>query len=407
MLRPLASLAALACALLIAPAASAQEQSLDKTLEGVRKEFGLPALAAAVTKNGRIVAAGAVGTRMHGRDIPVTRDDRFHIGSDTKAMTATLAGMLVEDGKLRWDSTISEVLGKELPNVHPKFAAITLEQLLSHTSGIPTDTKEIYELYIGGDAYESTLQDYRRRMLEIWGKHEPVVNTETPFQYSNLGYIAAGAMIEKAAGEPWESLMFRRIFAPLGLKTAGLGAQATLGRIDAPVGHDVSAGGVITPRPWGPGADVPAVMGPAGIAHLSIRDFARWAAWNAGQGKHGPALLKPDTLKRLHRPHVRMTIADPKPGTPKSGAYGLGWGMVEFAWAGGHQVLTHNGSNSMNLATILVDPENDLSLVVTTNFPGEKADLALLKVLQTLYERYGPKPVSKPLSRPAAKPAAR
>jgi CubicO group peptidase (beta-lactamase class C family) len=386
MLRLSAALVALAC--LYAPYAKAQEQSLNALLEPVRKEYGLPALAAAVAKNGRIVAAGAVGTRMLGRDIKVTLDDRFHIGSDTKAMTATLAGMLVDEGKLRWDSTIGEVLGADLPGIHPKFAAITLEQLLSHTSGIPTDTKEIYELYVSGDAYEETLPQARLRILRTFGKHEPVVKPDAPFQYSNLGFMTAGAMIEKAAGVTWDELITRRIFEPLGLKTAGLGPQATMGRIDAPVGHDVDDKGKVTPRPWGPGADVPAPVGPAGIAHLSIRDFARWGAWNAGEGKRGPALVKADTLKRLHRERVTMTIDNPKPGTPKSGGYALGWGIVAYDWTGNRPVLTHNGSNAMNLATILVDPQTDTAIVAATNFPGDKADQALQSVIKALFARY-------------------
>lgn len=389
------SAALVACICLFASHTQAQERSLNPLLDSVRKEFNLPALAAAVAKNGRIVAAGVVGTRVLGRDLKTARDDRFHIGSDTKAMTATLAAMLVEEGKLRWDSTLGEVLGKDLPDVHPKFAAITLEQLLSHTSGIPTDNKEIFELYIGGDVYEETLQAARLRILKTWGRNEPVVKAEAPFQYSNLGYMAAGAMVEKAAGEPWESLIFRRLFVPLGLKTAGLGPQATFGKLDAPVGHDVDDKGRITPRPWGPGADVPAMMGPAGIAHLSIRDFARWAAWNAGEGKRGPALVKPETLKRLHRKMVEMKIENPAPGTPPSGGYALGWGIVPYPWTGNRPVLMHNGSNAMNLATVVIDTDNDLAIVVTTNFPGKTAENAIVKVTQMLYRRYGPK-IAKP-----------
>jgi CubicO group peptidase (beta-lactamase class C family) len=385
----------LMCSPLQLSSAHAQGKSLNGILEPARKEAGLPALAAAVAKNGRIVASGAVGTRVLGRDLPVAIDDRFHIGSDTKAMTATLAGMLVDEGKLRWDSTIGEVLGAELPGIHPKFAAITLEQLLSHTSGIPTDTKEIYELYISGDAYEETLPGARLRILRTFGKHEPAVKADAPFQYSNLGYMAAGAMIEKVAGEAWESLITRRIFRPLGLKTAGLGPQATRGKFDAPVGHDVDDNGKVTPRPWGPGADVPAAMGPAGVAHLSIRDFARWGGWNAGQGKRGPPLLKTESLKRLHREHVAMKIENPRPGTPASGAYGLGWGLITLPWTDNRAVLTHNGSNSLNLATIMIDPQSDIAIVVATNFPGKKTDEALQSIVRTLYERYGGKTAAR------------
>src|SRR5690606_26229835 len=94
------------------PAASwAQEASLNSYVEAVRTEYGLPALAAAVVKEGKVIAAAATGTRVYGQDIPVTIDDRFHLGSNTKSMTATLAGMLVEEGKLSWDSNVGDVLG--------------------------------------------------------------------------------------------------------------------------------------------------------------------------------------------------------------------------------------------------------------------------------------------------------
>ncbi|MGZ8300996.1 MAG: serine hydrolase domain-containing protein, partial [Rhodoplanes sp.] len=125
-----------ACALLALPAlACAQMRPLDAELEKVRAKHGLPALAAAVVKDGAIIAAGAVGVRAHGTAVKVTIEDRFHLGSDTKAMTATLAAMLVEEGKLRWDSTIGEVLGGDVPGINPKLGAVTLEQLLSHSSG--------------------------------------------------------------------------------------------------------------------------------------------------------------------------------------------------------------------------------------------------------------------------------
>ncbi|MBS0250735.1 MAG: serine hydrolase, partial [Proteobacteria bacterium] len=91
------------------------ETSLDALLDPIRTKYALPSLAAAVEKNGMLVAVGAVGVRVAGTTIPVTVDDRYHLGSDTKAMTATLAGMMVEEGKLRWNSTIGEVLGADLP----------------------------------------------------------------------------------------------------------------------------------------------------------------------------------------------------------------------------------------------------------------------------------------------------
>ena len=386
-----ASLAAAAAWLAFPANAFAQTQSLDAMLEPVRAKHGLPALAAAVVKEGVIVAAGAVGVRVFGADIKVTIDDRFHLGSDTKAMTATLVAMLIEEGKLRWDSTIGEVLGKDVPGINPQLAAVTLEQLLSHTSGIPSDTPEILALYFNTNAFEYNLRTLRLRMLEAWKNHAPETPPGSAFHYANLGYVIAGAMIEKAADTPWEELITQRIYAPLALRTAGLGAQATMGKLDAPVGHKVSDKGEITPMLWGAAADVPLAVGPAGIAHMSVLDFAAWAGWNAGAAKRGPALVKPETLARLHRPHIKTgPMPNPRPGTPQEGEYALGWGVVKFDWAT-HPLLTHNGSNGMNLAVILVDVAKDLGVVVLTNFPEGKAVAAANEVLEQLYGEFGGK----------------
>lgn len=377
----------LATGLLLA-SPSAQDMDLDSYLDAVRTEYGLPALAAAVVKDGSVVAAAATGTRVHDGDIPVTIDDRFHIGSNTKAMTATLAGMMVEAGKLRWDSRVGEVLGDDVSDMSQSLANATLEQLLSHASGIPSDTADMLDLYFSDSVFDHNLVEQRRRALDAWKHNDLVVPAGSPFQYSNFGYIIAGMMLEKVSGTPWETLMYERIFAPLGMDSAGLGPQATYGLIDAAVGHRVAPDGSITPMLWGPAADIPPVMAPAGNAHMSILDYAKWASWNAGQAERGPHLIAPETLAYIQAEHVQTPVREnPPPGTPGTGGYGLGWGIVAFEWAD-KPLLTHNGSNSMNLARILVDTDRDLAIVVTTNFPGGGANAAAGAVIEHLYAAY-------------------
>ena len=116
-MKPSALTACVLCltSLSVSGPAMAQAPSMDSQLEVIRTEYGLPALAAAVVKNGEIVAKGAVGTRVLGTDNPVTIDDRFHLGSDAKAMTATLVGMMVDEGKFKWTTTVGEVLGPDMP----------------------------------------------------------------------------------------------------------------------------------------------------------------------------------------------------------------------------------------------------------------------------------------------------
>ncbi|WP_087587092.1 serine hydrolase domain-containing protein [Nitratireductor soli] len=375
---------ALGSGLLLA-SASAEETGLESYLDAVRIEYGLPALAAALVKDGVVVSAAATGTRVHDRDMPVTISDRFHIGSNTKSMTATLAGMLVEERKLRWDSRVGEVLGDDVEDMSQSLANATLEQLLSHSSGIPGDTDELIELYFSNAAFDDNPIEQRLHALDAWKHHELVIPDGSPFQYSNFGYMIAGMMLEKASGTPWEQMMHERIFAPLGMESAGLGPQATYGLIDAALGHRVAPDGSVTAMLWGPAADIPPVMAPAGNAHMSILDYAEWAGWNAGKATRGPRLVEPETLQRIQAVHVQTPLREnPPPGTPGTGGYGLGWSSVAFDWAG-KPLLTHNGSNSMNLARIVVDTERDLAIVVTTNFPGAAANRAAGMVIEHLY----------------------
>lgn len=283
---------------------TAQAQtSLNARLTPYLSQYNLPAMAAAVVKGGRIIAVGAVGTRKAGLNIPVTLQDRFHLGSDTKAMTALLAAMLVEKGKLRWNTTIREVFPELDEKMDPALGGVTLEQLLSHTSGIPTDNEEVFKLYSEAMSQEGNLDEMRYWLVQQWSKRPLDSPPGTKFAYSNTGYIFVGAMIERIGGKTWDEMITERIFGPLKLQTAGLGPQASLGKIDAPLGHALIKGKAKAFLA-GPNGDGPAIVGPAGIAHMSILDFARWAGWNAGEGKRKPALVKPETLRKLHTPVI-------------------------------------------------------------------------------------------------------
>jgi CubicO group peptidase (beta-lactamase class C family) len=373
---------------LLNAASAADMVSLDDVLEPIRQEYRLPALFAAVTIGGEVVAAGAVGERALGSGVAVTLEDRIHIGSDGKAITATVAGTLVDGGQLRWDSTIGEVLGDAVPGLNPELAAVSLAQLLSHSSGIPNDTAEMLDLYFNVDAFDQSPTTLRLMALDAWKDNAPVVPEGSPFQYANFGFMIAGAMMEAATGEPWETLVRERIYEPLGLDSAGFGPTATPGRLDAAVGHSVGDDGVAVPRLWGPWADLPQIVAPAGTNHMNILDFARWADWNASRGLRGPQLVEPATLAYIHAEKVRTPRRpNPPPGTPAEGGYALGWSIEKLDWSD-HELLTHNGSNQFNLAKIVVDEARDLAIVVATNVGGPPAHDGVEKVVAALARRF-------------------
>jgi CubicO group peptidase (beta-lactamase class C family) len=368
-------------------AAADDPGSLEALLGPYRSKYGLPALAAAVVVDGKIVASGVVGTRRAGAEIPVTLDDRFHIGSDTKAFTALLAAILVEEGRLKWSSTPGEVFPELAAGMHPDFRGITLEQLLSHTSGLPSDNEDVMKLYQDAMFQEGNLDEMRRFLVVQAGKRALAARAGTVFAYSNLGYAIAGAMIERVSGKTWDERVVERIFVPLELATAGLGPQSSLGKIDAPLGHLV-VDGKAKAMLAGPNGDAPSLIGPAGIGHMSVLDFARWAGWNAGEGKRGPALVKPGTLRKLHTPVVSMPERkEAAPGTPAKGRYALGWGEMPMEWAP-EPLIYHGGSNTMNLAHIWIDPRRDFAMVTMTNSGGPQANEALFSLARELYGRY-------------------
>src|ERR1035438_4788196 len=108
-----------------------------RLLEGIRAKYKLPSLAVAVVFDGKIVATNAVGVRKAGGSQKVTADDEYHLGSITKSMTATVAAMLVEQGKISWTTTVGELFPELREQINPKYRGATLEQFLSQRGGAP------------------------------------------------------------------------------------------------------------------------------------------------------------------------------------------------------------------------------------------------------------------------------
>lgn len=326
------------------------DKGVTDALLPLRRAHGVPAIAAAIVTSEGITAIGAVGVRKAGTDIAVTLDDKWHLGSDTKAMTATLVAGLVETNKLRWGATLAELLPEQAPAMHPDKRDVTLKHLLSHRAGLPAN------LMWGKISQSGTVIEQRRRVLEKLVGEKPLSKPGETYAYSNAGYVLVGAILEQRLGRSWEELIRERVFGPLGMDTVGFGGTGTPGRTDQPRGH--TARGVPVNRN-GPEVDNPPVMGPAGRAHCTIRDWAKFVVdqLRGAQGK--PALLSPASYKVLHTP-------------PFGGEYALGWIVVERGWGGG-TVLNHGGCNTMNHANVWMAPKKDFAVLICINQGDETA----------------------------------
>lgn len=350
-------------------AARGPEQPLAATLEDWRGRGGLPALAAVAFRGQRVLEVAVSGRRVRtAPEVPVTRDDRFHVGSITKSMTAVLAARLVEAGRLRWDSTLGEVLAGW--PLHRRVRPVTMWQLLRHRSGLRRDIPDgLYEKLRLSDLAPV---EQRRELARVMLAGPPAGDPETAYEYSNAGYTMAGLMLETVAGRPWEELITRELFEPLGMKSAGFGAPAKdPEKVDQPWGHRSDG----TPVRPGPQSDNVPAIGPAGTVHLSLPDLTRYAQWHLGGAAPRPALITGDSLARLH-------------GVGRPDDYYGGWIRAARPWAGG-QAITHTGSNTLFFAVVWLAPARDFGVLAACNQGGEAAEKACDAACAHLIGRHG------------------
>ena len=358
------------------PAGTAALVDLGSGLSAIREEYGLPALGAAVIRDGRLHAAGVVGVRKSGGDVRVEPNDPFHLGSCTKAMTASVLCILAEQGKLQWDTSLEECFPELKERMHPEYRRVTLVHLLSHRAGAPPMTAGFDPVDADQLREIQTLASpgaQRRRVIEIFLSRPPVCKLGEKELYSNAGYVLAGVIAEEVADEDYESLLRRLLFQPLGMRSAGFGAMGTGGRIDAPWQHRMEDGKAIPVGP-GPRSDNPPFITPAGRVHCSIFDWAKYVQCVLAAVRGEDGLLPPAQMHPLKEP-------------PFDGNYALGWGIHERAWAGG-KAFSHAGSNGMNYSVVWIAPARNFAVLAATNRGGEDAPKALDTVCSRMIQRF-------------------
>jgi CubicO group peptidase (beta-lactamase class C family) len=334
-----------------ASAATAQPTNAASALEAIRKKHDLPALAVIVVKDGKICDRAAVGLRKQGDPAPVTTNDLFHIGSCTKSMTATLAALLVEDGKLQWTTTVAQVF-PDL-KMDKRYEAVTLEQLLTHRGGCPAAPPTA--AWTRAREQKGTATEQRLQFITAVLSQPPAAAPGSQFIYSNQGYAIAGAMLEKLTSKSWELLLTEKLFRPLGMNSAGFGVPGSNGKVEQPWGHTYLLWKASPVQ-----SDNPPAIGPAGTVHCSLDDLARFVMLHLQGGQGAGRLLKPGTFRKLHTP-------------PTGGEYAFGWLSLERGWAGG-KALMHNGSNTMWYLVMWLAPEKNFAVIAATNIAGANAE---------------------------------
>ena len=370
-----AMLPALAQSIATASAPEPDAANIADILEPIRKEYKLPALAAVVVSKGKVIGLGAVGERKYKSGINVTTNDRFHLGSCTKAMTATMIGMLVERGKLRWDMTLAEALPGLAMN--DAYKPVTIRHLLAHRAGLPNASWPTGKTFMDMHNLPGKPRQQRFAYAKLMLNQKPQAKPGEKYTYSNAGFAIAGVIAEEATDTAWEELMQTMLFEPLGMKTAGFGAMGTPGKIDEPWQHKRGLFGRKKAIAPGRYSDNPPVIGPGGIVHCSMGDWAKFIILHLKKGSFaGRQLIKAEILKELRKPYF-------------GGNYAGGWLAVDRSWGGG-RVFTHSGSNSQNYAVVWMAPLKRYAVLVATNQGGGNEAKAVDKVAATLIRKFKP-----------------
>jgi D-alanyl-D-alanine carboxypeptidase len=329
---------------------------ISSVLAGMLAANALPALGAAASDDTHLLALGVAGVRKLGDPTPVASTDAWHLGSDTKAMTATLTAQFVEAGSLAWNTTLPQAFPQWAASIDPAYQAVTLRMLLAHVGGAPPSIPpDVWAVMQGA----GSSQALRAQAVQMMLTRPPGADAGT-FAYANAGYMMVGAALEQQSGQSWETLMQQRLFTPLGM-SCGFGPMATPGQVDGIWGHAPQADGGLTPVDL----DNPPALGPAGTVHCPLADWVRFATEHlrGARGESTMLGLSASSWTTLHTPWpIAGAVCDPS----TQPCYALGWGVTTRSWSNG-VTFNHLGSNTFNYADIWIAPGTNRVYVSATN----------------------------------------
>ena len=306
-----------------------QLRELDAYFAKAAKDWNVPGLAIGIVYKGQLVFAKGYGVRDVGTKAPVDTQTIFAIASTTKALTSAALGMLVDEGKVRWDDPVT----KYLPSfeMYDPWATreVTVRDLLTHRTGLPNADY----LWTHGD---NSRDEVIRRIRFI----KPTYSFRGGYIYHNVMYTVAGAVIEAASGITWDEFLKRRIFQPLGMTQSVTTLAEAKTRSNRAEPHELDGD---TARVAG--NSLADGIGPAGSVWSSVADMSRWVRFLLDSGRvNGKPLLRPETWAELFKPvTIRSIGTDPeiRMARPHIRTYALGWYAQDYE---GRWVNYHTGT---------------------------------------------------------------
>jgi CubicO group peptidase (beta-lactamase class C family) len=344
-------------------AQSPDESVIDRLVRASMHAWNVPGVAVAVVRDDRVIYLKGHGVKEVGKRATVTSDTLFPLGSCTKAFTTTALAMLVDEGKLKWDDPVRKHVPFFRLSDPLADSQVTLRDLLCHRTGIgPHDLLWYRAAWSGEEAV--------RRV----GKLPLDKPFRTAFQYQSTMFTAAGLAVGSASGKTWAEFVEKRLFGPLGMKTAGCTTKE-FKTDDRATGHRRNGGGAPEALPaWYP-CERPE---PAGSIHASARDLCQWLRFHLAGGKIGPKrLVSAAALGETHTPQMVLRLEGVDrllhPDTDQM-SYGMGWVIQDYR---GHRVVSHAGIIDGFQVQVTLVPKERLGFVVLANLHQTRMNLAL------------------------------
>lgn len=316
--------------------------AIEKSLEDKRKEFGIPGMSLVIVKDDKVIYLKGLGVKDFEKNIPVTPDTRFAIGSSTKAFTAMLAAMSADDGKLSLDDSPKKFLPYFTLRDPDAAAKITMRDLLSHRSGLNRTDLAMVSGVLN-----------REELIRVAGMAKPTAKLGEKWQYQNVMYAAAGEAVAKAQNSTWDDLIATRIFKPLGMTNSDTRSDDMQKSRDYSFGYEYNPTTKATRRL--PQRSITAAA-PAGAIDSSARDMAQWVRFMLGKGVfNGKRLVSDKGFEELTRKQINIA---------GSVDYGLGWFLRTW---NGHKVVEHGGNIDGFNAEVAFMPDQNVGFVLLTN----------------------------------------
>lgn len=320
-----------------------------KFVDKVMKEWEVPGTAVAIVKDGKVVFAAGFGYRDVKKERKVTPDTLFAIGSCSKAFTATILGILVDEGKLEWDNPVRDYLPSF--KLHDTFASerMTPVDLVTHRSGLPRHDSVWYNA-------SASREELVKRLPHL----EPSKDLRYTYQYNNLMFMTAGYLAGKIAGTSWEQLVQTKLFDPLGMKNSNFSVNDSQKSADFSLPYSKREKKV-TEIPF---RNIDAV-GPAGSINSSVNEMAQWIILNLNEGKFGDKqVVSKGALQKIHSPQMVTGSPLDRDKEFTYSLYGMGWSINVYR---GHPVISHGGGIDGFISGVAFLPRDNAGVVILTN----------------------------------------